>query len=89
VENLDHAPNEELLLLCRASLPVVWLLDRDDKANVPRPLFALRFLLVLRVQMHKVLDEGQILHVPRLAYGEGPVCIFPRLVESYTARRSH
>lgn len=80
VVNLDHAANEELLLFGCSSFPVVWLTDGHGKALVSRPLFPLSLLFILGVQMHVVLDCGQVLHGPRLADGEGTICILPSLV---------
>lgn len=80
VIDLDHATNEELLLLCCSSFPVVWLADGHGKPLVPCPLFPLRLLFIFGVQMHIVLDRGEILHGPRLADGERAICILSSFV---------
>jgi hypothetical protein len=42
-EDLDQAPNEELLLLGSSGVPVVWLSYCDRESNVPGPFFVLLF----------------------------------------------
>jgi hypothetical protein len=56
VVDLDHAANEELLFLCCSGFPVVWLRDGHGETLVTCPLSSLRFLFVLWIQMHVVLN---------------------------------
>jgi hypothetical protein len=56
VVDLDHAADEELLLLCGASLPVVGLGDCDEEALVAGPQLALLFLRGAGVQVGEVVD---------------------------------
>lgn len=64
VVDLNHAPDEELLLLRSPSFPIVRLCDGDAESLVARPFLLLRLFLVLWAEMHVVLDRRQILHRP-------------------------
>jgi hypothetical protein len=81
IVNLDHAADKELLLFCRAGLPVVRLGNGHGEALLSRPLFLLRLVLILGVQMDIVFDGRELFHGPRFANGEGAVGVFSRLVQ--------
>lgn len=81
VVDLNHAPDEELLLFRSPSLPIVRLRDSHGKSLVACPFLLLRLFLVLWAEMHVVLDGRKILHRPRLADREGAICILSCLVQ--------
>lgn len=64
VVDLDHAANEELLLLGGASLPIVGLQDGDGKALVAGPLAVLGVLLGAGHAVDVVVDGRELLHGP-------------------------
>lgn len=88
--DLHSAGDEELLLLCRARLPVIWLRDGDCKSHAARPLPVLRLSFALRREWAvERLDRRQLLHVPSLTYAEAPIIVLARLVHSHPSRRPH
>ena len=64
VVDLNHASDKELLLLGRASFPIVGLADGHGEALFSSPQLALSLLFVGRDKMRVVLDGGEILHGP-------------------------
>lgn len=79
--NLDHAPNEELLLFGCGSLPIVRLGYCDSEARVASPLFVSRFLLVFWDHIYVILDGRQVVHFPSFANREGAICILSGFVQ--------
>ena len=89
MENLNHAPDEKLLLFGCACFPIVRLLYCHNKPNIPSPLLAVCFILIPRFQVNKVLYAREVLHVPRLANGEGAVGILAGLMQTHPTRGPH
>jgi len=89
VVNLDHAANEELLLLSCPGLPVVGLQDGDGEALFAGPLAVLSLKLGAGHGVDVVIDGGEVFHGPRLANGESAIGIFTGLVQLDSARAAH
>lgn len=81
VVDLHHTADEELLLFGCTSLPVVWLGDCHHEAFFASPLSLLVFFLALWLQVHEVVDGGEVLHGPCFANREGAIGVLSRLVQ--------
>lgn len=88
--DLHSTGDEELLFLCRARLPIVWLCDCDGEpcAACPLPVLCLSFALRWKRRVEG-FDRRELLHIPSLTYTKAPIVILTRLVHSHSSSRSH
>lgn len=83
--DFDKTGDEEVFFLGGTSLPIVWFANGDDEAGVASPISALLLFRSSGWGEKEGLDDGDVLHVPSFADGEGTGAVLASLVDTYAA----